>query len=107
VSAADRARPEGRFLVERYWPGISRKKLADAEDRLRSAVRDLVRGGTEIRLVSSLFIPADEVVLTLFEAALEDDVIEANRRSGVPFDRVQPVEVTPPQPKEDSDEEDI
>lgn len=93
--------------MERYWPGISREKLTDAEERLRAAVRDLARGGTEIRVVSSLFILADEVVLTLFEAALGDDVIQANRRSGVPFDRVQPVEVTPPQPKEDSDEEDV
>jgi len=82
------------FLVERYWPGISREQLADAEERMRRAVRELAGTGVEIRIVSSTFIPAEEVVLTLFEAPHEDDVIEANRRGGVPFDRVQPVEVS-------------
>jgi hypothetical protein len=83
------------FLVERYWPGISREQLADAEERMRRAIRELARTGVEIRILSSTFIPAEEVVLTLFEAEQEKDVIEGNRRSGVPFDRVQPVEVSP------------
>jgi Protein of unknown function (DUF4242) len=82
------------FLVERYWPGINRSRLADAEERMRAAVRDLARTGVPIRILSSTFIPAEEVVLTLFEATQEDDVVEANRRSGVPFDRVQAVEVS-------------
>ena len=80
--------------MERYWPGISREQLADAEERMHRAVRELARSGVEIRILSSTFIPAEEVVLTLFEAPHEEEVIEANRRSGVPFDRVQPVEVS-------------
>lgn len=82
------------FLVERYWPGISRDQLAEAEERIGHAVCELVEGGVEIRILSSTFIPAEEVVLTLFEAPHDEDVIEANRRSGIPFDRVQPVEVS-------------
>jgi nucleotide-binding universal stress UspA family protein len=82
------------FLAERYWPGISPSRLADAEERMATAVRDLARSGVEIRILSSTFIPAEEVVLTLFEATHVDDVVEANRRSGVPFDRVQAVEVS-------------
>jgi predicted TIM-barrel fold metal-dependent hydrolase len=82
------------FLVERYWPGISRDQLAEAEDRIRRAVRDLTRAGVSIRALSSTFIPADEVVLTLFEATSEDDVLAAARRGEIAFDRVQPVEVS-------------
>ena len=94
MSSTKKPRTRGMFLVERYWPGISREQLADAEQRMRRAARDLARTGMAIRILSSTFIPAEEVVLTLFEAAEEEDVIEANRRSGVPFDRVQPVEVS-------------
>jgi hypothetical protein len=43
--------------------------------------------------MSSTWIPADAVVLTLFEADEEDDVLEVSRRSGYPFDRMQRVEV--------------
>jgi hypothetical protein len=82
------------FLVERYWPGISRERLAEAEERMGRAARDLAGSGVEIRLLSSMLIPAEEVVLTLFGAADEDDVIEVSRRSEVPFDRVQPVEMS-------------
>lgn len=84
----------GTFLVERYWPGISRDALAAAQERMRRAIRDLARTGVPIRVLSSTYIPAEEVVLTLFEAAHEDDVIEVSHRSEFPFDRVQPVEVS-------------
>lgn len=83
-----------KFLVERYWPGLSRPKLARAEEQIRFAVQALARRGREVRVLSTTFIPAEEVVLTLFEASREEDVIEVNRVSEVPFDRVQCVEVT-------------
>jgi predicted TIM-barrel fold metal-dependent hydrolase len=82
------------FLGECYWPGITRDQLAAAEDRIRRAVGDLARAGVSIRAVSTTFIPADEVVLTLFEAASQEDVLAAGRRSEIAFDRVQPVEVS-------------
>lgn len=82
------------FLVERYWPGVNRAELATAEQRMRRAARHLARSGAPIRILSTTFIPADEVVLTLYEATDEDDVIELNRRCGFAFDRVQRVEVS-------------
>jgi hypothetical protein len=88
-----------RYLVERYWPGVDSDQLTSAADRLGTAVREFAVGGREVRLLSSVFIPADEVVLSLFEAATEDDVVEANRRSGVPFDRVRQVQVCSPRPR--------
>jgi len=85
-----------RYLVERYWPGVDRDQLVIAASRIGIAANELAAWGRDVRVLSSVFIPADEVVLSLFEAASEDDVVEVNQRSGVPFDRVQPVELYPP-----------
>lgn len=79
--------------MERYWPGVERADVATAEERLCRAAGELARAGIPIRIVSSTWIPADEVVLTLFEAGEEDDVLEVSRRGGYPFDRMQRVEV--------------
>jgi len=81
------------FLIERYWPGVRRADVATAEEHLGRVAGDLTRDGIPIRIVSSTWIPADEVVLTLFEAGDEDDVLEVSRRSDYPFDRLQRVEV--------------
>jgi hypothetical protein len=99
VGSTDEPRGQRSFLVERYWPGISRDQLADAEERMRRALRELAQHGVDVRLVSSTFVPTEEVVLHLFEARHEEDVIDAHRRSGVRFDRLQPVEVSPLQPE--------
>jgi hypothetical protein len=82
------------FLVERYVPGITRAQLASVERRLRGAVRDLAGAGAEIRLVSSTFVPAEEVVLSVFEASVEETVLDASARSGAHIDRVQPAELS-------------
>lgn len=79
--------------MERYWPGVGRADVAATEEHLCRAAGELARDGIPIRVVSSTWIPADEVVLTLFEAGEEDDVLEVSRRGGYPFDRVQRVEV--------------
>jgi D-serine deaminase-like pyridoxal phosphate-dependent protein len=81
------------FLMERYWPGVGRADVATAEERLCRAAGELTRDGIPIRIVSSTWIPADEVVLTLFEAGEEDDVLEVSRRGCYPFDRMQRVEI--------------
>ena len=77
------------FLMERYWPGVSRADLVTTEEHLCRAAGELTRDGIPIRILSSTWIPADEVVLTLFEAGEEDDVLEVGRRSNYPFDRMQ------------------
>jgi hypothetical protein len=83
------------FLAERYWPGVLRADVATAEERLRRAAGELAREGIPIRAMSSIWVPTDEVVLTLFEAGEEDDVLAVSRRSGYPFDRMQRVEIVP------------
>jgi len=79
--------------MERYWPGVRRADVATAEKHLCRVAGELTRDGIPIRIVSSTWIPADEVVLTLFEAGEEDDVLEVSRRGGYQFDRMQRVEV--------------
>jgi hypothetical protein len=81
------------FLMERYWPGVTRSDVATTEQNLWRAADDLEREGVPIRILSSTWVPADELVLTLFEAGEEDDVLEVSRRSEYPFDRMQRVEV--------------
>ncbi|MDQ3486081.1 MAG: hypothetical protein M3445_11835 [Actinomycetota bacterium] len=81
------------FLTERYWPGVRRADVATAEEHIFRSAGELRREGIPIRVVSSTWVPADEVVLTLFEASEEDDVLEVGRRSNYPFDRMQRVEV--------------
>ena len=88
------------YLVEQYWPGVDAVQISRSEEEVRRAVRDLVRKGVSIRVLCSTFIPAEEVVLTLFEATREADVLEVHERSGVLFDRLQIVEVSRPECKE-------
>lgn len=82
------------YLVERYLPGVDPRQISQAQEQICRAVDDLAQRGTRIRVLSSTFIPADEVVLTVFEASRETDVVEVHERSGVRFDRLQPVEVS-------------
>lgn len=79
--------------MERYWPGVTRSEVATTEEHLWRAAEELERDGVPIRILSSTWIPGDEVVLTLFEAGDGDDVLEVCRLGGYAFDRMQPVEV--------------
>lgn len=83
----------GTFVVERYWPGVRRADVATAEERLRSAAGELAREGIPIRAMCTIWVPTDEVVMTLFEALEEGDVLAVSRRGGYPFDRMQRVEI--------------
>jgi len=76
------------FLVERYWPGVTSEKLERAVARMRDAADALSREGTQVRYVRSTLMPADEVVLSYFEAPSRGVVEEANRRTGIRFDRI-------------------
>jgi len=85
--------PQKRFLLERYWAGAGRADVAAAEERLHRAAGELTSDGTAVRIMSSTWLPGDEVLLTLIEAAEEDDVLEVSRRGSYPIDRVQRAEV--------------
>ena len=70
-------------MVERYLPGLSRVELERQLERLGQVTR-----GTHVRYLGSTIVPDDEACFCQFEAASEEAVAEANRRAGMPFDRI-------------------
>jgi hypothetical protein len=84
MSGGDR---EKSYLVESYWPGVSKETLASAARRAHEVASDLRLRGGNVDFVSSIFVPADETVFWLFNG-LEADVRAASEQAGVPFERV-------------------
>lgn len=73
------------YVVERYLPGVSRAELERQLERLERVTR-----GTPVQYFGSTIVPADEACFCQFEGPSEEAVAEANRRAGVPFDRIVP-----------------
>jgi hypothetical protein len=76
------------FLVERYWPGVSEGELAAALARSVDSAESMSREGRPVRHVRTTLVPADEAVLSIFEAGSAEDVAELNTRAAIPFDRI-------------------
>jgi hypothetical protein len=71
------------FVVERFWPGVTTPAAAADLGRLGPA-----RTTGAIRIVGSILVPKDEVVLSLIEAPSADAIEVLFRDAGVSFDRV-------------------
>lgn len=81
------ATPRTRFLVERYWPGVTLARLTEGIRQIESAA--IMSGGTRaIRHLGSAVIVTEETVFCLFEGVSADVVRKANERAGLPFDRI-------------------
>jgi hypothetical protein len=76
------------FIVERYLPGLDRAALQRSLDQLEQAVAEMRGEGTAVRYLGSTIVPDDEACFCQFEASAAADIAEANRRAGVPFDRI-------------------
>jgi hypothetical protein len=87
------------FLVERYLPGLSQPELLRSLDRLKGATDELRGQGTPVRYLGSTIVDEDEACFCQFEATSETAVAEANRRAGVPFDRIVRAVNVPAPPK--------
>jgi hypothetical protein len=70
------------FLVECFWPGVTREQVEAANARARA------RAGASVRFLGSLLVPGDEVVLFQFRAASSEEVVRTSREAKLPFDRV-------------------
>jgi len=75
------------YLVECYWPGVDKEKLAGAALRTSEAAADLRQTGAEVEFLGSILVPADETVFCFFDG-VEEDVRQASSRAGLPFERV-------------------
>ena len=71
----------GAYLVECYWPGVTRRSADDAADRARRLERD-------IECLAAVLVPLDETVLFVFDARSADDLRSAAAVAGIPADRI-------------------
>lgn len=78
------------YVVERYLPGLCRADLLPGLSRLEPAMEELRGTGAELRYLGSTIVLGDEACFCQFEAPSEAAVAEANRRAGLPFDRIVP-----------------
>jgi hypothetical protein len=68
------------YVVERYLPGLTRSDILQGLSRLGR--------GSEVRYLGSTIVLGDEACFCQFEGPSEAAVAEANRKAGVPFDRI-------------------
>lgn len=76
------------YLVEHYWPGITAEAFHAAAKRVRATARAMARGGTPIRHLHSILVPADEAAFCVFDAASMELIEQLYARAGVRFDRI-------------------
>jgi hypothetical protein len=77
------------YVVERYLPGLLRSDLLCGLARLEQ-VGSRAGGGSEVRYLGSTIVLRDEACYCRFEGPTEAAIAEANRRAGLPFDRIVP-----------------
>ena len=76
------------YVVERYLPGLSRSDLLYGLSRVD---RDSKQGESQaVRYLGSTIVLGDEACFCQFEGPSEEAVAEANRKAGLPFDRIVP-----------------
>ncbi|PWU20189.1 MAG: DUF4242 domain-containing protein [Candidatus Rokuibacteriota bacterium] len=76
------------YVVERYLPGLTRSDLLHGLSRVD---RDSEQSdGQSVRYLGSTIVLADEACFCQFEGPSEEAVAEANRKAGLPFDRIVP-----------------
>jgi hypothetical protein len=68
------------YLAECFWPDVSAHKLARAAREITAA--------SEASCFELILVPADEIVLALFQAPSPTAVTAASRRAGLPSERV-------------------
>src|SRR5262249_13047686 len=77
-----------QYLVELYVPRSNAEAVERGANDAERAAEELTRDGTLVRYLHSIFMPADETCLLLFEAGSVDAVREAARRAGLESGRL-------------------
>lgn len=75
------------YVVERYSPELFRSDLLRGLARL-AAMEDEAAEPVGARYLGSTIVLEDDACFCQFEAPAKAAVAEANRRAGVPFDRI-------------------
>ena len=84
MSGGKRAR---KYLVECYWPGVDREKVASAKLEVPAVQAARSGSGRRARFLGAILVPTDETVFCLFEGR-KADVRAVCEQAGVPFERV-------------------
>lgn len=79
---------EATYLVECFWPGVTREAVEAANGRAGERAAERRSEGSSLRFLGSLLVPEDEVVFFRFAAASGEEVTRASRDAALPFARV-------------------
>lgn len=76
------------YLVERYWPGVTSELLLEALKRGRRVMEEMRGEGTRLRHITTILIPGEEVVFSVYEGPSTAVVRQLNERAGIPVSRI-------------------
>ena len=83
------------FVVERYLPGLVRSGLLHGLSKLEQ-LEDRADDSPLVRYLGSTIVLKDEACFCQFDGPSEAAVAEANRRAGLPFNRIVPAVTVKP-----------
>lgn len=76
------------YLVERYWPGVTSELLLEALERGRQVMEVVSSEGMGLRHVTSILIPSEEVVFSVYDGPSAAAVRQLNELAGIPVSRI-------------------
>ena len=76
------------FLAEWYRPDVTSRTVEDIAAVLDTAAAELRAKGTQVRLLMTLAVPADEVLYAMFSAYSADSVIRMCEHAAIPLERL-------------------
>jgi hypothetical protein len=76
------------YLVERYWPGVTSELLLEALNRGRQVMEQMRAEGISVGGVTTILIPGEEVVFSVYQAPSATVVRHLNERAGIPVSRI-------------------
>jgi Protein of unknown function (DUF4242) len=76
------------YLVERYWPGVTSELLLEALSRGRRVIEQMSAEGTRVRDITSVLVPGEEVVFSVYQGPSVEAVRQLNERAGIRVSRI-------------------
>jgi hypothetical protein len=76
------------YLVERYWPGVTSEMLLEALSRGRRVIEQMSAEGTRVRDITSVLIPREEFVFSVYEGPSAEAVRQLNERADIRVSRI-------------------
>src|SRR5436305_14506008 len=80
----------GRFLVEWYGPRAHARSISETAGRLIDGAASVEAGGTQIRLLMALAVPADDYAFGVFAAESAATVAQGCVDAGAPGAPIRP-----------------